>query len=66
MKDIKFKNKLSFTKKTIANLNGNEMNTLLAGGLPTDWCITGRLACPESEIKCPVPETDMLTQCINC
>jgi natural product precursor len=49
MKAKRFNRKLALNKKTIANLNFNEMSVVFGGGL-TDDCTTD---CTQQESICP-------------
>ena|GEM_PF-732395 len=61
MKTKKFNRKLALNKKTIANLNFNEMNVVLGGEL-TDNCTTDctqlKSVCPH---LCPPPDKSIGT-----
>lgn len=48
MKKRVFTNKLVFSKERIATLNGNEMNSVLAGNKTEigDTCLTNAACCP--------------------
>lgn len=73
MKSKKFNRKLMLNKKTVANLNTNEMNGVLGGGGQDDDYLTNSCnpcaftpGCPES-VGCPQVVTETcVSQCRTC
>jgi hypothetical protein len=52
MKTKKFNKKLALNKKTVADLNGSDMDYAHGGGIPPCELTQGHSTCPTADISC--------------